>query len=118
MRKRETSQTLLGRATCSQRTKSEHKLPMTILPVLAALCLCQTAARAQTGVLTNPGFETGDFTGWSFYGSHAVESTNSIYYNGGQPGGSNVLTHSGRYVGKTYGSFTGSLNVNGVYQDV
>src|SRR5436190_14196203 len=85
-----------------------------ILLVAAALAL---PAAAATNVLVNSGFETGDFSGWNTTGSHAVESTNNTYYNGGQPGGSNVLTHSGGRVGKTYGSFTGGYNQNGASQD-
>ena len=84
---------------------------------IAVVALAAMAASAATNVVTNPGFEAGNFTGWTTYGSHAVESTNNTYYNGGNPGGSNVLTHSGVYVGKTYGSFTGGYNVNGCYQD-
>ncbi len=75
------------------------------------------SAHAATNVLSNPGFETGNLNGWTGYGNCPVESTNNTYYNGGLPGGSNVLTHSGAYVGKTYGSFTGGYNVNGVYAD-
>ena len=76
-----------------------------------------TLSDAATNLLVNPGFETGDSTGWTFVGIHAVESTNNTYYNGGQPGGSNVLTHAGTYVGKTYGSFSGGYNANGYFQD-
>lgn len=90
-----------------------HRLP-TLLLSMALTGLCASAA---TNVLVNPGFETGDFSGWSTYGAHALESTNNTYYNGGNPGGSNVLTHAGKYVGKTYGSFTGGYNANGAYQD-
>ncbi len=85
--------------------------------VLAVTWLPSAAARAATNVLANPGFETGTFAGWTGYGNHAVESTNNTYYNGGLAGGSNVLTHSGIYVGKTWGQFTGLANYNGFYQD-
>ena len=85
--------------------------------LFAILALAVSQAHAITNVVSNAGFETGAFAPWATYGNHAVESTNNTYYNGGLPGGSNVLTHSGRYVGKTYGSFTGGYNVNGAYQD-
>ncbi len=84
---------------------------------LAITWLPIEAARAATNVLANPGFETGTFAGWTGYGNRAVESTNNTYYNGGLAGGSNVLTHSGIYVGKTWGQFTGLANYNGFYQD-
>ncbi len=93
--------------------------PLKVL-MFSLLGLAVTAvgsALAATNVLVNPGFETGTFSSWTSYGSHAVESTNNTYYNGGVGGGSNVLTHSGLYTGKTWGSFTGGFNVNGAYQD-
>src|SRR6266478_944307 len=98
---------------CLQKTQMQvifrpvHECRGFILAAMvAALILSATVVSAATNVLTNPGFEAGSFSGWTTYGSHAVESTNNTYYNGGQPGGSNVLTHNGQYVGKTYGSFT------------
>jgi beta-glucanase (GH16 family) len=76
-------------------------------------------------VLVNPGFETGSlgpWVGYSLGGANAegtyVQSTSDTYYNGGNPGGDNVLTHSGTYVGKIYGDFDGTENYNGCYQDV
>src|SRR5690348_11494912 len=93
-------------------------------PLTALLCgtatlwLGSSFCQAATNVLTNPGFEAGTAAGWTAYGSHAVESTNNTYYNGGSTAGaSNVLTHSGNYVGKTWGLFTGGYNANGFYQD-
>jgi len=83
-----------------------------------AVFLSGRTAQASTNVLTNPGFETGNLLGWTGYGRAFVESTNNTYYNGGNPGGSNVLTHSGRYVFKTFGQFSGGPNYNGIYQDV
>lgn len=90
-----------------------------VFGVVAALTLLLAgfASQAATNVLGNPGFETGDLTSWTGYGNKAVESTNNLYYNGGAGGGSNVLTHTGQYVGKTYGLFNGGANTDGVYQD-
>ncbi len=85
-----------------------------------------SSVRAATNVLGNPGFETGTVSGWTTFftpgcsancSGGAVESTNNTYYNGGLPGGSNVLTHSGIRVGKEYGQFTGGANTTGMYQD-
>ena len=86
------------------------------LALATALLFC-AQSQAATNVLGNPGFETGNFNSWTPYGNRAVESTNATYYNGGNPGGSNVLTHGGIYVGKTFGLFSGSDNFNGAYQD-
>lgn len=88
-----------------------------VTSLAAGLCAC-ASLNAATNVLTNPGFEAGAATGWSTYGSHAVESTNNTYYNGGSAvGASNVVTLAGRFVGKTWGGFTGSYNANGFFQD-
>ena len=42
----------------------------------------------------------------------------ATYFNGGNGGGDNVLTHSGSYVAKVFGDFIGVENFNGFYQDV
>jgi hypothetical protein len=106
-----------GRDCTSARAGQASYGRLGLAAVLLALLVSGPALQAATNVLVNPGFETGTDAGWSAYGSHAVESTSNTYYNGGQPGGSNVLTHSGLYVGKTWGSFTGGYNANGYYQD-
>src|SRR5258708_7510569 len=93
------------------------KCAATCTALLAGAGLFFSTSGQAGNVLANANFETGDFTSWIGYGSHAVESTNSVYYNGGNPGGSNVLTHSGMYVGKTWGAFSGGPNTDGVYQD-
>jgi hypothetical protein len=67
--------------------------------------------------LANPGFETGDPTGWVKYGVFDFNTTNNVYYNGCNCG-SNVWIYDGRFSGKTYGQFTGGENYNGEYQDV
>src|SRR5262252_772446 len=99
--------------------------PTLFAAILATQLLCLTG-RAATNVLANPGFEIGALSGWTTFftgecsancSGGAVESTNNKYYNGGQPGGSNVLTHSGNYVGKEYGQFTGAANTAGMYQE-
>src|SRR5689334_6513288 len=76
----------------------------------AGLFLCATVQAGN--VLVNADFETGTFSGWTKYNNGAVESTNNTYYSGGNPGGSNVLTHSGMYVGKTWGLFSGGQNTD------
>lgn len=75
--------------------------------------------------LENPGFEEGKLNPWQGYTSQGanenggyVESTNSTYFNGGNSDGDHVMTHSGEYVCKVFGDFTGAENYNGFYQDV
>jgi beta-glucanase (GH16 family) len=84
-----------------------------------------TPPPATSDVLLDPGFETGALSPWVGYSlgdanalGGYVESTSSTYYNGGNPGGANVLTHSGQYATKVFGDFTGAENFNGFYQDV
>lgn len=88
---------------------------------LGAALLIALLASANSGhaanVLANPGFETGDPTGWVKYGVFDFNTTNNTYYNGGS-GGSNVWIYDGRVSGKTYGQFNGQVNDNGEYQDV
>ncbi|MGJ8724651.1 MAG: glycoside hydrolase family 16 protein [Roseibacillus sp.] len=83
------------------------------------------AAEGDGNVLMNPGLESGDLSSWTPYDAAGandpgafVESTSSTYYNGGNGGGDNVLTHSGTYVAKVFGDFIGAENFNGFYQDV
>jgi hypothetical protein len=104
--------------SCFPKLSSGRSAVFTRRVITLALAAAALPVAAATNVLVNPGFESGDFSGWTAYGAgHAVESTNNTYYNGGQPGGSNVLTHTGGRVGKTYGSFTGGYNANGAFQD-
>src|SRR6266481_5046575 len=109
---------LKSKISVSSQGQVTHRLicQCAVVVLLAGL-ISGTVAQAATNVLGNSGFETGDFTSWTGYGSRAVESTNNHYYNGGVAGGSNVLTHTGTYVGKTYGLFSGGANTDGVYQD-
>lgn len=76
-------------------------------------------------VLLNTGFEDNTLFPWvgvSSGGANTqggyIEDTSFQYYNGGSPGGANVLARSGTHVAKIFGSFTGQPNVNSFYQDV
>jgi beta-glucanase (GH16 family) len=78
-----------------------------------------------TNLLANPGYESGSLNPWVGYAAGGanenggyVESTSSTYYNGGNSGGDHVLTHSGQYVAKVFGDFTGGENDNGFCQDI
>jgi len=84
--------------------------------LLPGLLLFGFSAKA-VNVLANPGFETGDPTGWVKYGVFDFNTTNNFYYNGGV-NISNVWIYDGRFSGKTYGQFNGQVNDNGEYQDV
>jgi beta-glucanase (GH16 family) len=105
--------------------------PTTVFPQQMVVDYVRVYARSLTppptgtNVLANPGFESsllGPWVGYSPGGANNlgtyVQSTNDTYYNGGNPGGDHVLTHSGNYVGKIYGDFTGGENFNGCYQDI
>jgi hypothetical protein len=68
--------------------------------------------------LVNPSFESG-LAGWTSYGNGGnIETPGNTYYNGGAPGGSNVLVYEGTQVQKVFPTFTGGANYSGVYQDV
>ena len=78
-----------------------------------------------SNILVNSGFETSTLSPWQGYTPGGVnsegafiESTSSTYFNGGNPGGDNVLTRSGEYVAKVFGDFTGGENDNGFYQEI
>ena len=73
--------------------------------------------------LQNPGFESNQLAPWVGYSQSGVndqggfiESTNHFYFNGGNPGGDPVQTHSGSFVSKVFGDFTGVENYNGFHQ--
>jgi hypothetical protein len=85
--------------------------------VLAGLVLFGSGAKA-ANVLLNPGAETGDSAGWTIDAKASVASTNSYYWNGGvnyPPTASNILSHTGEYVFKTYQDFMTAATR--IYQD-
>ncbi len=61
-----------------------------------------------TNLLTNPGFESGNLTGWTTYG-------NSIGNASVQSGAG--VAHGGTYYFKSYGQFIGATNYSGIFQD-
>jgi hypothetical protein len=66
--------------------------------VLFALCvLTGTLARAQINLLTNPGAETGSFSGWTQF--------NNAGYNFGTPTNNGVSPHSGTYPFWMFGDY-------------
>ena len=83
--------------------------------VVGCLALCDKASAAN--VLVNPGAETGDSSGWVLDQKASVASTNDYQWNAGQnypPYASNILSHSGAYVFKTYQDVGGLTRI---YQD-
>ena len=58
-------------------------------------------------VLTNPGFETADLTGWTTFGNSIGNVSVEAIAN----------AHSGANYLKTYGQFIGAQNYSGIYQD-
>ncbi len=75
------------------------------LVVTSALAVLSLNAAAQTNLLSNPGFESGNLNGWSTFGAN-----NSVQSGAG-------TAHSGTYCYKVYGNFNGSQNYTGIYQD-
>jgi beta-glucanase (GH16 family) len=61
-----------------------------------------------SNILSNPGFETGDLTGWTTFGN-AIGNVSVE--------GSEATPHGGTSYLKTYGQFIGATNYSGVYQD-
>lgn len=78
--------------------------PLTAIVLCAGTVLVAPPVRAATNVLTNPGFETGNATGWTTTGNVAINSTNDLVYIGSQQTtASNVMAHAGEFVYKTWG---------------
>ena len=78
-------------------------LAKTVCRCAVMLCLLFTTKLYAQNILKNPGFETGDFTGWK-----TCQSNNYV-----QTGNS---ARSGTYCYKVYGQFNSSYNYTGIYQ--
>ena len=108
---------------CPQEKLSSEKNAATSLMSLAGMAvlligLFASANSSQAAnILANPGFETGDPTGWNKYGVFDFNTTNNFYYNNNNPT-THVWIYDGRFSGKTYGQFTGADDYDGEYQDV
>jgi beta-glucanase (GH16 family) len=83
--------------------------PVTKLPSFTASIAVFLAIFANTSfasnILSNPGFETGDLTGWTSFGPNTYVE------------GNEATPHGGADYLKMYGAFIGALNYTGVYQD-
>jgi hypothetical protein len=74
-----------------------------VSPALATVLSLNVAA--QTNILSSPGFETGNLSGWNTFGpNNSVLST--IGY-----------AHGGSFFYKVYGQFNTTYNYAGIYQD-
>jgi len=86
------------------------RISKTVFPLRAVRGFAFIAALLLAGhthaanILTNSGFETGDFTGWTTFGG------NNYVQSGG--------AHSGVDYYKVYGAFNTTSNYTGVYQDI
>ena len=76
---------------------------LVVAPALVAALSLNTAA--QTNILANPGFESGNLSGWNTFGAN-----NSVLSTIG-------YAHGGSFFYKVYGQFNASYNYTGVYQD-
>src|SRR6516225_5578162 len=76
---------------------------LVVAPALVAALSLNTAA--QTNILVNPGFESGNLSGWNTFGAN-----NSVLSTIG-------YAHGGSFFYKVYGQFNASYNYTGVYQD-
>jgi hypothetical protein len=77
--------------------------------IYIAIGFCGTLAAFQIradNIVTNPGFETGDLSGWNLSGAHSSPSDNGIYY-GVDP----MDAHSGAN-GAYFGPVGGILNLS------
>jgi hypothetical protein len=80
-----------------------------VLVTCIGVFVLASAAAAQN-MLTNAGFETGDFTGWGFFGNAYVEDEIAE-----EPG--HFVPYEGLYLCSMYGNFWGSFNVSGIFQE-
>lgn len=71
-----------------------------------AVLLVAAVAPAQTNLLTDPGMESGTWTGWTPFGNSYVEPANPPA----------VVPNSGGFCGKMFGNWSGGFNVSGVFQ--
>jgi beta-glucanase (GH16 family) len=76
-----------------------------LAPLIIIAAVLPITGSAQTNLLANSGFESGNLNGWTTFGA------NNYVLSGG-------YAHSGTYYYKVYGNFTGSQNYTGIYQDI
>jgi hypothetical protein len=83
--------------------------------MIVGLLLSGSTSRADQGnQLVNPGFETGDNTGWATQGNAGAHNATATYYNAGMcPADTtpeNVSVFAGTYVGNLYGTFSAAIS--------
>ena len=78
-----------------------------LLIIAIAVLFVATGASAQN-MLANPGFETGDFTGWQHYENSYIETWNAEWC---------LAPYEGDFLVKMYGNFWGSFNVTPIFQE-
>ena len=80
-------------------------MPLRSFAVLV-LMLVACVAPAQPNMLTNAGFDTGDFTGWTPFANAFVEPASPPA----------IVPYSGTHVAKLFGNWWGVFNVSGIFQ--
>ena len=80
--------------------------------LLACASMLVFAAAASANSLANPGFESGDFTGWQIFGNCYVEDDLPA-----EPG--HYVPYEGLYLAKLFGNFwcENCFNVSGIFQE-
>jgi hypothetical protein len=78
--------------------------------IIACIGVFGLASVAAANMLDNPGFETGDFTGWGFFGNSYVEDEIPE-----EPG--HFVPYEGLYLCSMFGLFNEWFDVSGIFQE-
>jgi hypothetical protein len=104
---------VLPRKPVSNTTLGGRKMRFSYRVVLLACAsMLVFAAAASANSLANPGFESGDFTGWQTFGNCYVEADIPA-----EPG--HYVPYEGQYLAKLFGNFycEDCFNVSGIFQE-
>jgi len=81
-------------------------LKLVKITALVGVLLLAIGSVASANMLTNPGFEAGDFTGWNAWDNSYVELARDGFY-----------PYEGSYLMSFFGNWWGSFNVSGAMQE-
>jgi hypothetical protein len=94
----------------SGETVGGIEMQMSYKVLIIAIVGAFVATTASANMLANPGFETGDFSGWTTFGNAYVEDEIPE-----EPG--HFVPYEGLYLCSMFGSWTGGFNVSGIFQE-